>query len=108
MASSTVLTHTAMRPVRLLSLSIILALAFGSEIVAQSVPEETTGKQATAGQIIYRSVSRSAEDSTRSVFNFKAAPLYVRSTPFSIYTGAGNPQGSYCAEYRTGQIIQCN
>jgi len=28
-------------------------------------------------------------DTTQSPFNFRLAPWYVRSTPFSIYTGAG-------------------
>ncbi len=92
-----------MLPVRLLSLILLLTSAFGSEIVAQSVPKDTTGRQPTSGQVTYRSVSRSPEDSTRSVFNFKAAPLYVRTMPFSIYTGAGNPRDRIAQSIELGK-----
>lgn len=88
--------------IRLLSLIIMLALAFGSEIAAQS-GKDTTNKQAASGQITYRSVSRSPEDSTRSVFNFNAAPLYVRTTPFSIYAGAGNPRDRIAQSIELGK-----
>lgn len=40
----------------------------------------------------YYAISRSAEDSTRSIFNFKAAPFYIRAVPFAIYTGSGQPR----------------
>jgi hypothetical protein len=92
-----------MVPKQLLSFIIILAPTFGSGIAAQSAPKDTTGKQSASGQITYRSVSRSPEDSTRSVFNFKAAPMYVRTTPFSIYTGAGNPRDRIAQSIELGK-----
>lgn len=51
---------------------------------------DTVQTRARRNQLTYYAISRSSEDSTRSVFNFKAAPWYVRASPFSIYTGAGN------------------
>ena len=53
---------------------------------------DSTQTRAAKNQATYQSISRSSEDSTKSVFNFKAAPWYVRATPFSIYTGSGNPK----------------
>ncbi|WP_461141325.1 hypothetical protein [Spirosoma pomorum] len=45
--------------------------------------------RAARNQQTYQAISRSTEDSTRSVFNFKAAPWYGRASPLLIYTGAG-------------------
>lgn len=92
-----------MLPLRLLAWIIMLTLTFNSEILSQSVTKDTTGKQTTSNPITYRSVSRSAEDSTRSVFNFKAAPLYGRATPFSIYAGAGNPRDRIAQSIEVGK-----
>ncbi|GAB3785481.1 hypothetical protein GCM10028818_47160 [Spirosoma horti] len=36
-----------------------------------------------------RAQGQSTPDSTKTAFNFKQAPWYARSVPFSIYTGAG-------------------
>lgn len=56
---------------------------------AQSRTQDSTKTRAFRNQQTYYSLSRSPEDSTRSVFNVKAAPWYIRVAPFSIYTGAG-------------------
>lgn len=48
-------------------------------------------------------MSRSSEDSTRSVFNVKAAPWYVRATPLLIYTGAGNPRDRIAQSVEVGK-----
>lgn len=56
---------------------------------AQS-PPDSTATRTSRNQQTYQSISRSSEDSTRSVFNFSTAPWYGRATPLLIYTGQGN------------------
>ena len=84
-------------------LALVTLTVFGTDMMAQSTGADTTKKQSTNGQVTYRSISRSPEDSTRSVFNVKAAPLYVRTTPFSIYTGAGNPRDRIAQSIELGK-----
>lgn len=81
-------------------LILVVALNFKTSVKAQAVNADTAKLKLTKSQLTYYAISRSAEDSTRSIFNFKAAPLYVRATPFAIYTGAGNPRD------RISQIIE--
>ena len=78
-----------------LSLQLLLltiCLLISTDLLAQTAKTDTTHKQSDKVQQSYYLISRSSEDSSRSIFNFKAAPIYVRTTPFSIYTGAGNPR----------------
>ncbi|GAB4015345.1 hypothetical protein [Spirosoma koreense] len=67
---------------------LLISLTLCKTLFAQSTNADTARKS----QPTYHSISRSSEDSTRSIFNFKAAPIYVRTMPFSIYTGAGAPK----------------
>ncbi|WP_240543525.1 hypothetical protein [Spirosoma foliorum] len=73
-------------------LTILLLFSWlpGSAVWGQTAKPDTS-KRALYNQQYYK-MTRSTEDSTRSIFNFKAAPIYVRATPFSIYTGAGSPK----------------
>ncbi len=68
--------------------SLILAgfwgLSFSQPLVSPAVSTASTLTRQAVGQ------ASPPDDSTRSVFNFKRAPWYGRSTPFAIYTGAGN------------------
>jgi len=80
---------------------LIPCLIFSTNLMAQSAQTDTTPKQ--KGQQTYYLISRSSEDSTRSIFNFKAAPIYVRTTPFSIYTGAGNPRDRIAQNIEVGK-----
>ncbi|MBD2751972.1 hypothetical protein [Spirosoma validum] len=83
----------------------LLALLIVSSLTlrAQSAKTDTTNKQPDKAQQSYYLISRSSEDSTRSIFNFKAAPIYVRTTPFSVYTGAGNPRDRIAQSIEIGK-----
>lgn len=72
--------------------TLFIFLFFGKLLNAQSTRPDTAISRQDRYDQAYHSITRSTEDSTRSIFNFKAAPLYVRVMPFSIYTGAGSPQ----------------
>jgi len=61
-------------------------------------PSRTARNQQT-----YQSISRSTEDSTRSVFNFKAAPWYGRVAPLMIYTGAGKMRDRIAQSIEVGK-----
>ncbi|UFH55035.1 hypothetical protein [Spirosoma sp. KNUC1025] len=76
---------------------VLINLLVRTDLVAQSAKADTTKKQT------YYLISRSSEDSTRSIFNFKAAPIYVRTTPFSIYTGAGSPRDRIAQNIEIGK-----
>ncbi|GAB3891129.1 hypothetical protein [Spirosoma agri] len=84
---------------RLLPLFLLILLVSETKLLAQS-SKDSVRTRAEQNRITYRALSRSPEDSTRSVFNFKAAPWYVRSTPFLVYTGAGKSRD------RIGQSIE--
>lgn len=73
-------------------LLLLLTLISGQSLNAQSAQSDTAQTAGKRNLQTYYSVSRSSEDSTRSIFNFKAAPLFVRTMPFAIYTGAGSPR----------------
>ncbi|MFD2573416.1 hypothetical protein ACFSUS_22435 [Spirosoma soli] len=64
---------------------------------------DSTQTRASRNQQTYRSLSRSSQDTTQSVFNFKAAPWYVRAMPFSIYTGAGKPRDRIAQTIEVGK-----
>lgn len=70
---------------------LLLFLTTLSSVRAQSLPIDSSQTRAVRNQNTYRVLTRSQEDSTRSVFNVKAAPWYLRALPFCIYTGAGKP-----------------
>ncbi|WP_332368778.1 hypothetical protein [Spirosoma telluris] len=87
-----------------LRILIMLALVVGSaNLWGQSKTADTTQTRTSKSQQTYYSISRSSEDSTRSIFNFKAAPIYVRATPFSIYTGAGSPKDRIAQSIELGK-----
>lgn len=94
--------YDAMR-IHLQSLVLVAGLFFSENLLAQSAKSDTTKKQPSKGQQTYYAISRSSEDSTRSLFNFKAAPIYFRATPFSIYTGAGNPRDRIAQSIEIGK-----
>ena len=89
--------------IRIRLLLAITFLIFRANLWAQSAKTDTTHKQSNKSQQSYYIISRSSEDSTRSIFNFKAAPIYVRTTPFSIYTGAGNPRDRIAQSIELGK-----
>ena len=89
--------------IRLQLLILSTFLVFSANLLAQSGTSDTTKTKANKSQQTYYSLSRSFDDSTRSIFNFKAAPLYVRATPFSIYTGAGNPRDRIAQSIEIGK-----
>ncbi|QDK83259.1 hypothetical protein EXU85_33530 [Spirosoma sp. KCTC 42546] len=89
--------------IRLLPLVLIIVLITSADLQAQSTGSDTTQNQPAKGQQTYHSISRSSEDSSRSIFNFKAAPIYVRTTPFSIYTGAGSPKDRIAQSIELGK-----
>lgn len=72
-----------------------------SYVDGQPIKKDTTQRRLDREQ--YYRISRSSEDSTRSIFNFKAAPIYVRTTPFSIYTGAGKPRDRIAQSIEIGK-----
>ncbi|SFD06997.1 hypothetical protein [Spirosoma endophyticum] len=78
-------------------------LMFSLQAWAQTAKTDTTHKQPDKVAQSYYLISRSSEDSSRSIFNFKAAPIYVRTTPFSIYTGAGNPRDRIAQSIEIGK-----
>lgn len=85
---------------RLLLLSLTFCSLSGTTLIAQKDTTQTAQKRNLQ---TYYSVSRSSEDSTRSIFNFKAAPIYVRTLPFSIYTGAGSPRDRIAQNIEIGK-----
>ncbi|MDB5241794.1 MAG: hypothetical protein JWP57_2419 [Spirosoma sp.] len=90
-------------PTRLFFL-ITLLLGTISMACSQTQPAaDSTKTRAARNQQTYRSISRSSEDSTRSVFNVKAAPWYVRTTPLLIYTGAGKPRDRIAQSLEIGK-----
>ena len=89
--------------IRLQILTLIVFLAFSPALLAQSAAKDSTQNQPNKGQQTYHSISRSSEDSSRSIFNFKAAPIYVRTTPFSVYTGAGAPKDRIAQSIEIGK-----
>ncbi|GAB4031006.1 hypothetical protein [Spirosoma gilvum] len=86
-------------------LILIMAGLFEGNMLAQSATPDSTRSQGAKNQQTYYSLSRSSEDSTRSIFNFKAAPIYVRTTPFSIYTGAGSPKDRIAQNIEIGKTF---
>ena len=84
-------------------LTLLMFLMSGAVLLAQSAKTDTTHKQPDKVVQSYYLISRSSEDSSRSIFNFKAAPIYVRATPFSIYTGAGNPRDRIAQSIEIGK-----
>lgn len=74
-------------PIHVLLVAVVLI--FSKNLWAQTAKTDTTHKQPDKVLQSYYLISRSSEDSSRSIFNFRAAPIYVRTMPFSIYTGAG-------------------
>ena len=48
---------------------------------------------------------QSTPDSTKAAFNFKQAPWYVRSVPFSIYTGAGKTSDRVAQNIEIGKTF---
>ena len=82
----------------------IIALVPGHVSKAHCQPATDSLKtRAARNQQTYRSISRSSEDSTRSVFNVKAAPWYVRASPLMIYTGAGVPKDRIAQSIEIGK-----
>ncbi|WP_375447091.1 hypothetical protein [uncultured Fibrella sp.] len=69
---------------------------------AQSTVDSTTTR-AFRNQQSYQSISRSSEDSTRSVFNFGTAPWYGRVTPLLMYTGMGNVRDKIAQSIEIGK-----
>jgi hypothetical protein len=88
--------------IRFLALFSIILSAQITKLQAQS-SADSTQTRADQNRDTYRTLSRSPEDSTRSVFNFKAAPWYVRSSPFLIYTGAGKPKDRIAQSIEIGK-----
>lgn len=88
---------------QLQALLAFILLTLSTTLSAQSVKSDTTAKPVSKNQPTYYTYSRSSEDSTRSIFNFKAAPIYVRAMPFSIYTGAGNPRDRIAQSIEIGK-----
>ncbi|MBO0952024.1 hypothetical protein [Fibrella forsythiae] len=69
---------------------ILLAISWlAPGCLAQSAGDSTMTRT-SRNQQTYQSISRSSEDSTKSVFNFGAAPWYARANPLLVYTGLGN------------------
>lgn len=52
-----------------------------------------------------RAQGQSTPDSTKTRFNFKQAPWYVRSVPFSIYTGAGKTSDRVAQNIEVGKTF---
>lgn len=52
-----------------------------------------------------RAQGKSTPDSTKTSFNFKQAPWYVRSVPFSIYTGAGKTSDRVAQNIEIGKTF---
>jgi hypothetical protein len=48
----------------------------------------------------------STTDSVKATFNFKEAPWYVRSVPFSIYTGAGKTSDRVAQNIEIGKTFR--
>ena len=84
-------------------MTLLFALAPPTQAHARVQPADSTKTRAARYYQTYRSISRSSDDSTRSVFNLKAAPWYMRATPFSIYTGAGNPRDRIAQSLEIGK-----
>ncbi|MEZ0542409.1 hypothetical protein [Fibrella arboris] len=77
-----------MNPYR--GLFLLLVLTYWVEVSCQAQSGvDSTSTRTARNQQTYQSISRSSEDSTKSVFNFKAAPWYGRANPLLIYTGLG-------------------
>gem|GEM_PF-1196868 len=89
---------------RLWILLVLMLTSLGIDVLAQA-PADTVKSRAAQNEMTYRTISRSPEDSTRSVFNFKAAPWYVRAMPFSIYTGAGKPKDRISQSIEIGKTF---
>lgn len=88
---------------RLYLLTLLLTIGCGITSKAQSAAADTSQTKKQKGQQTYYAISRSSQDSTRSVFNFKAAPVYVRVNPFSIYAGAGSPKDRIAQSIELGK-----
>jgi hypothetical protein len=88
-----------MNSYRILRVSVGLLLLAGT-LRAQTGQPPT---RATRNQQTYQAISRSTEDSTRSVFNFKAAPWYGRASPLLIYTGAGKTKDRIAQSIEIGK-----
>ncbi|UHG90920.1 hypothetical protein [Spirosoma oryzicola] len=88
--------------VRLLAFFLTTLLVQSTNLLAQS-PTDSLKSRAAQNRDAYRALSRSPEDTTRSVFNFKAAPWYVRASPFLIYTGAGKPKDRIAQSIEVGK-----
>ncbi|GAB3962382.1 hypothetical protein GCM10028805_63430 [Spirosoma harenae] len=88
---------------RLLFLILIGFILTDTYLFSQSTSSIDTSSRAAKNREAYRKLSRSPEDSTRSVFNFKAAPWYGRASPFSIYTGAGSPKDRIAQNIEIGK-----
>ena len=84
-------------------LLLLAVFGYGTTGIAQPAPTDTNQTKQQKSQQTYYAISRSSQDSTRSVFNFKAAPLYVRANPFSIYAGAGNPRDRIAQSIELGK-----
>ena len=99
------ITHFTWMVIRLHLLTLLIVFGYNIPLKAQSapVPTDTNQTKQQKGQQTYYAISRSSRDSTRSVFNFKAAPLYVRVNPFSIYTGAGSPKDRIAQSIELGK-----
>ena len=82
-------------------MTLLLTPSFNAH--AQMKLADSTKTRAARNYQTYHSISRSSEDSTRSVFNVKAAPWYIRATPFLIYTGAGNPRDRIAQSLEIGK-----
>ncbi|WP_420149357.1 hypothetical protein [Spirosoma sp.] len=82
---------------------LIISLIIKNNLFAQPAKIDTTQKQVRKDRQTYYVISRSSEDSSRSIFNFKAAPIYVRTMPFSIYTGAGKPKDRIAQSIEIGK-----
>ncbi|WP_338872875.1 hypothetical protein WBJ53_29080 [Spirosoma sp. SC4-14] len=89
---------------RLLLLLIPILLLRIVDVRAQASADSVKSRAAQNEQT-YRAISRSPEDSTRSVFNFKAAPWYVRAMPFAIYAGAGKPKDRIAQSIEIGKTF---